>query len=58
MKEIKGEFKDDHGEGKGIFYYPNGDRHEGQFHNGKPFGTHVKYLNNGVVEQINFDTEN
>ena len=41
-----------------MFYYANGDRHEGQFHEGKPFGTHVKYCKNGVIEQINFDEGN
>ena len=49
----EGKFKDDHGEGSGIFFYANGERHEGQFHNGKPVGKHKKYLNDGKIEEIN-----
>ena len=50
----EGEFKDDYGEGKGVFYYKNGENHEGQFHNGKPIGSHVKYLVDGTVEQVDY----
>ena len=31
-----------------------GERHEGQFHNGKPIGKHKKYLNDGKIEEIDY----
>ena len=34
-------------EGKGIYYYNDGDRYEGDFKNGKREGKGIEYYNNG-----------
>ena len=38
-------------EGKGVFYYNNGDREMGDYLNGKQVGIHVKLNFNGKVTQ-------
>ena len=45
----EGDFKNGKKEGKGIFYFNNGDRQMGDYLNGKPIGKHVLFLNNGEI---------
>ena len=42
-----GEFKNGMRDGKGIYYWNNGDRYEGDFRNGKYEGKGIYYYNNG-----------
>ena len=41
-------------EGKGIFYFSNGDRRMGDFLNNKKIGKHVTLTKNGEVTIENF----
>ena len=41
------DYKNDKAEGKGIAYYNNGDRYEGDWKNGKREGKGIYYYNNG-----------
>ena len=41
-------------EGKGIFYYKNGDREMGDAYNGMPRGKFVMLTNNGEVKINNY----
>ena len=41
-------------EGKGIYYYNNGDRQMVDFFGGHPIGKHVLFTNNGEIETINY----
>ena len=41
-------------EGKGIFYYNNGDREMGDYLNDKSIGKHVKLHNNGNITSNNY----
>ncbi len=41
-------------EGKGIYYYHNGDRYEGDFKNDKREGKGIIYYNNGDREMGNY----
>lgn len=44
-------YKDDVRHGKGIDWYANGDRYEGDFVNGNKEGYGTYYYNNGVYYQ-------
>ena len=46
----EGDYINDKGEGKAIFYYNNGDREMGDYSNNKQIGKHVKLLSNGEVK--------
>ena len=41
-------------EGKGIFYFANGDRMMGDYLNGKPIGKHVMLTRYGEVKLENY----
>ena len=41
-------------EGKGIYYYNNGDREMGDYYNGNPIGKHVMLTRNGEVKINNY----
>jgi len=45
--KYEGEFKNDKIEGKGTFYYDNGNKYEGEFKNEKIEGKGIFYSNNG-----------
>ena len=45
--KYEGEFSDDEYNGKGKFYYPNGDYYIGQFEKGKKHGFGIDYYKNG-----------
>ena len=45
----EGDFKNDKYEGKGIFYFNNGDRQMGDFLNDKRIGKHVTLTTNREV---------
>jgi antitoxin component YwqK of YwqJK toxin-antitoxin module len=45
--KYEGEFKNNKREGKGIFYYNNGDRYEGDYKNDKREGKGILYFNDG-----------
>ena len=45
----EGDFKNDKREGKGIFYYANGNREMGDYHNDKRIGRHAKLTKNGEI---------
>ena len=45
-------------EGKGIEYYPNGERYEGDFRNGKREGKGIYYFNNGNRYEGDFRNDN
>ena len=45
----EGDYKNGKKGGKGIFYYPNGDREMGDYYNGKRIGKHVILTRNGDV---------
>ena len=49
-----GEFKNGVYEGKGIYYYNNGDKYEGNFKNGVKEGKGIEYYNNGDKYEGNF----
>ena len=49
IMRYEGEFKEDCREGKGIFYFSNGDRMMGDYHRDKPIGKHVILKKNGDV---------
>jgi len=40
--------------GQGIYIYLNGDKITGNYHDGKPSGTHIKYCRDGGTFQINY----
>ena len=44
-------------EGKGVFYYFNGDRYEGDFKNWKKEGKGIYYCNNGDRFMGNFSND-
>ena len=48
-------WKDDKKEGRGIFYFINGDREMGNFHNNKPIGKHVILTKDENVQIINYE---
>ncbi len=52
MKE--GEFKNGKREGKGIYYYANGDREMGDFLNDTDIGRHVTLTKCGEVKVQNY----
>ena len=41
-------------EGKGIYYYHNGDRSMGDYHYGEPIGKHVMLTKDGEVKIYNY----
>ena len=41
-------------EGNGIFYYNNGDREMGDYHNDNRIGKHVRLTRNGKVKTYNY----
>ena len=41
-------------EGKGIYYYYNGDREIGDWKDGKKIGKHVIFTENGEVKTENY----
>ena len=41
-------------EGKGIYYYNNGDRRMGDYSNDKPIGRHALLTRNGEVKTVNY----
>ena len=45
-----GDFKNNKRDGKGIYYYKNGDRYEGGYKNHKKEGQGVMYYKNGNRE--------
>ena len=45
----QGDFKNDKKEGKGVYYYKNGDREMGNYLNGKEIGKHVKLHADGSI---------
>ena len=49
QEKYEGDFKNDLFEGKGIYYYANGDRVMGNYLNGVRKGKHVKLHANGEV---------
>ena len=51
MKEILKIIRYD---GKGIFYYNNGDRKIGDYSKGEPIGKHVILKKNGEIETKNY----
>ena len=50
----EGEWKNDKMEGKGIYYFNNGDRQIGDFSGGLPIRKHVLFKNNGDIQAINY----
>ena len=46
----EGDFKNDKKDGKGIFYYNNGDREMGDYLNGKKIGKHIILRKDGRTE--------
>ena len=46
--------RNDKFEGKGIYYYNNGDREMGDYSNGKQIGKHVTLTKNGKVKTNNY----
>ena len=46
--------RNDKFEGKGIFYFNNGDRMMGDYYNNKPVGKHVRLTKNGDVKIENY----
>ena len=38
--------------GKGVYIYLNGNKIIGNYKDGKPIGTHIKYSNEGKMTQI------
>ena len=46
----EGEFKNDKKDGKGIYYYKNGDREMGDYSNGKKIGKHIILKNDGSTQ--------
>ena len=53
-----GQFRNDKREGKGIYYYNNGDRYEGDWRNGKREGQGIYYYNNGYREMGDYYNDN
>ena len=47
IEKYDGEWKNDKYEGKGIYYYKNGDRYEGDWKNGKREGKGIYYYSYG-----------
>ena len=45
----EGDWKDDKREGKGVYYYFNGDREMGDYLDNKEIGTHAVLKANGKV---------
>ena len=45
--DMKVNWKNDKKEGKGIYYYNNGDRQMGDYYNDNPIGKHVTLTKNG-----------
>jgi hypothetical protein len=43
----QGEFKDSQGNGKGVYYYANGDKREGHWKNGQIHGDAIYYFKDG-----------
>ena len=57
MKEkekYEGEWRNNKREGKGIYYYNNGDREMGDYSNDKRIGKHVTLTKNGEVKTNNY----
>ena len=50
----EGEWRNDKKEGKGIYYFSNGDRGMGDYYNDDPIGKHVKLTKNGDVKIENW----
>ena len=46
----EGEFKNDKKNGKGVYYYKNGDREMGDYLNGKKIGKHIILRKDGSTE--------
>ena len=49
----EGEWRNNKREGKGIYYYNNGDREMGDYSNDKRIGKHVTLTKNGEVKTNN-----
>ena len=41
-------------EGKGVYYYNNGDREMGDYYKGSRIGKHAMITKNGEVKYINY----
>ena len=50
----EGDIKNGKKEGKGIYYFNNGDREMGDYLNDNKIGKHVKLLYNGIVESCKY----
>ena len=50
----EGDCRNDKREGKGIYYYANGDRQMGDYSNNKPIGKHVRLTRNWEVKIENY----
>ena len=51
----EGDWKNDKFEGKGIYYFNDGDRQMGDYLNDNPIGKHVTLTINGEVEVNNYN---
>ena len=51
----EGEFKNDKKNGKGVYYYKNGDREMGDYLNGKKTGKHIILKNDGSAEMKEYN---
>ena len=54
LKEIGLTFINDKKNGEGIYFYLNGDKIVGNYKDGKPFGTHIKYSKDGGTFRLNY----
>ena len=52
---FEGDFKNDKKEGKGIFYFNDGDRRMGDYSNDKKIGKHIRLTKDGEVKIKNYD---
>ena len=50
----EGDYRKGKRDGKGIYYYANGDRRMGDYLNDKPIGKHVKLTRNEEFEIENY----
>ena len=54
MVQLKEKDRNSKIEGKGIYYFHNGDRMMGDYYNGNPIGKHVTLTRNGEVKTYNY----
>ena len=50
----EGDWRNSKKEGKGIYYYNNGNRMMGDYYNDNPTGKHVMLTRNGEVKKYNY----